>query len=177
MLPNDRKIIGYTSGVFDLFHIGHLNILRNAKSMCDHLIVGVTTDELVEQRKQKRPIIPFSERVEIVQAISFVGTAVAEDSFDKMLAWKRYRFDVTFKGSDWQGTDLWIQLEKDFAAVGVRVVYFPYTQDTSSTIIRETLRMIRDDNDYSTEADDAPAEGNVGNDEQTFELLTKKNVA
>lgn len=177
MNTKNKKCIGYTTGVFDLFHIGHLNILRNARSMCDHLIVGVTTDELVEQRKQKRPIIPFSERVEIVQAISFVGTAVAEDSLDKMLAWKRYRFDVVFKGSDWQGTDLWMQLEKDFAAVGVRVVYFPYTQDTSSSIIRETLRMIKSDSGSSVEAGNATSDGNVVDDGQTIELLTKKNVA
>lgn len=143
-MTQNSKIIGYTTGVFDLFHIGHLNILRNAKSMCDHLIVGVTTDELVEQRKNKRPIIPFIERVEILQEISFINTVVAQDSMDKMLAWNRYHFDIMFVGSDWQGTDSWRQLEKDFEAVGVKIIYFPYTKTTSSTKITEILNSFKD---------------------------------
>ena len=140
------KTVGYTTGVFDLFHIGHLNILRNAKSMCDHLIVGVTIDELVEQRKKKRPIIPFIERVEILQEISFIDTVVAQDSMDKMLAWNRYHFDIMFVGSDWQGSEKWNQIEKDFAAVNVRIIYFPYTKTTSSTKIMEILNSFKANN-------------------------------
>ena len=138
-MTQNNKIIGYVPGVFDLFHIGHLNILRNAKSMCDHLIVSVTTDELVVLQKNRNPIVPFLERVEILQAISYVDTVVAQDNLDKMNAWQRYKYDVIFVGSDWQGSERWIKIEGDLKPLGVKVIYFPYTKTTSSTKITEIL--------------------------------------
>ena len=131
--------IGYTTGVFDMFHIGHLNILRKAKEECDYLIVGVSTDELVNKYKNKTPIIPFDERCEIVQAIDYVDEVVAQESRDKFLAWEKYRFDKMFVGDDWKGKPLFVEVEDKLKKVGVEVVYFPYTKDTSSTILREML--------------------------------------
>lgn len=137
-----QKIIGYTTGVFDLFHIGHLNILKKAKEECDYLIVGVTTDEEVKRVKKKSPIIPFSERVEIVQAIRYVDEVVAEEDTDKLKSWEKLRFDRIFKGDDWKGTSKWNRYEKEFAKNGVEVVYFSYTKGTSSTEIRQVLQSI-----------------------------------
>lgn len=137
-----RKIVGYTTGVFDLFHIGHLNILKLAKEHCDFLIVAVTTDELVLHRKNKKAVIPFQERFEIISSIKYADQVVVEDDLDKWAAWERYRFDVIFKGDDWKGTPLWNEYEKKFTEAGVRVVYFPYTQNTSSSLIREFLERI-----------------------------------
>jgi glycerol-3-phosphate cytidylyltransferase len=134
-----KKIVGYTTGVFDLFHIGHLNVLRNAKSKCDHLIVGVTTDELSTYAKGKTPVIPFEERAEIVRSIKGVDEVVAQESYEKFAAWEQLKFDVMFVGDDWKGTEKWNQLEKEFAALGVKIVYFPYTTHISSTKIREVL--------------------------------------
>lgn len=137
----NNKRIGYTTGVFDMFHIGHLNILRRAKEMCDYLIVGVSTDELVESEKQKRPIIPFEERMEIVKSIRYVDEVVPQIDKDKLAAFHRLddRFNVMFVGSDWKGTPQWIEYEKQFAPYGVEIVYFPYTKGTSSTILREKI--------------------------------------
>ena len=132
------KIIGYTAGVYDLFHIGHLNLLRNARSMCDHLIVGVTTDELTAY-KYKTTVIPFKERLEILRAIRDVDTVVPQYDMDKMAAWKKLKFDVMFVGDDWYATPKWEQLEKDFKKVRVKIVYIPYTKGTSSTLINEIL--------------------------------------
>lgn len=140
---NGGKIIGYTSGVFDLFHVGHLNILRNAKSMCDHLVVGVSTDELVFEYKNKRPVIPFLERCEILQHIEYVDTVIAQDSMDKMKAWRMLKYDIMFVGDDWFETEKWRKLEEDFNQVGVRIVYFPYTKGTSSTKINNILSTFR----------------------------------
>ncbi len=134
-----RKIVGYTTGVFDLFHVGHLNILKRAKEHCDHLIVGVTTDELVLERKNKKTVIPFQERVEIISSIKYADQVVMENDLDKWAAWERYRFDVIFKGDDWKGTPLWNEYEKKFSKVGVKVMYFQYTRTTSSSLIREFL--------------------------------------
>ncbi|MGM0564477.1 MAG: adenylyltransferase/cytidyltransferase family protein [Pseudomonadota bacterium] len=136
------KIIGYTTGVYDLFHIGHLNVLRRAKMECDYLIVGVTTDELAYARKAKQPVIPFSERLAIVEAIKFVDEVVPQTHMDKFAAWKDLKFDRMFVGDDWKGTDKWNQLEKEFAEVGVEIVYFPYTEHTSSTFLRSVLEKI-----------------------------------
>lgn len=133
--------LGYTTGVFDMFHIGHLNILKRAKEQCEYLIVGVTTDELVSY-KNKRAIIPYEERMVIVESIKYVDQVVSQESMDKMAAWKKYKFDVMFVGSDWKGTDKWNKFEKEFAEVGVDIVYFPYTQCTSSTMLREVLEKI-----------------------------------
>lgn len=137
-------IIGYTTGVFDLFHIGHLNMLKNAKAMCDKLIVGVTTDELVSY-KNKRAVIPFEERLEIVRSIKYVDAAIAQESMDKFEAWKKLKFDIMFVGDDWYNTEKWNSYEKQFQEVGVRIVYFPYYKGTSSTLINETLLKLRNE--------------------------------
>ena len=134
-----KRIIGYTTGVFDLFHIGHLNILRRAKEQCDYLIVGVSTDELCESYKHKAPIIPFEERRAIVEAIRYVDKVVPQYDRDKFAAWQRLHFDRMFVGDDWKGTPLFEELEKQFAEVGVEIVYFPYTKGTSSTTLRDRL--------------------------------------
>ena len=135
--------IGYTTGVYDLFHIGHLNLLRKAKAQCDYLIVGVSTDDLVGY-KGKRAVIPFEERKEIVGAIRYVDEVVTQEDMDKLGAWKKYHFDVMFVGDDWKGTDKWNKIEAELKEVGAEVVYFPYTKGTSSTLINETLVKLRE---------------------------------
>lgn len=134
--------IGYTTGVYDLFHIGHLNLLKNSKGLCDKLIVGVSTDELV-QYKNKRAVISFEERLEIVRSIKYVDAAIPQESLDKFEAWEKLHFDILFVGDDWYENELWTSAEKKFQNVGVRIVYFPYTKGTSSTLINETLINLR----------------------------------
>tara|TARA_Y100001970_G_scaffold293982_1_gene445334 strand:+ start:34525 stop:34980 length:456 start_codon:yes stop_codon:yes gene_type:complete len=134
-----KKIIGYTSGVYDLFHVGHLNILENAKSLCDKLIVGVTTDELVNEYKGKSTVIPFAERIRIVKSIKHVDGVVPQVSMDKMEMWKRVKFDIMFVGDDWYKTDKWESLEEEFKRKDVKIIYFPYTKTTSSTIINSII--------------------------------------
>lgn len=134
-------IIGYTTGVFDMFHIGHLNILRRAKEQCDYLIVGVSTNELVEHDKHKTPIIPFEERCKIVEAIKYVDQVVPQPDKNKMGAWEKYHFDKMFVGSDWKGTPQWIEYEKQFSTIDVKIVYLSHTDGISSTMLRETLLM------------------------------------
>ena len=136
--------VGYTSGVFDLFHIGHLNLLKNAKSLCDKLIVGVTTDDLVAY-KNKRAVINEAERMEIVRNIKHVDVVVPQQDMDKMKMWERLKFDVMFVGDDWFENEKWKVFEKDFNDVGVKIVYFPYTHGTSSTLINATLENLRDE--------------------------------
>jgi glycerol-3-phosphate cytidylyltransferase len=133
--------IGYTTGVFDLFHIGHLNILKRAKEHCEFLIVGVTTDELVAYKNTKA-IIPYDERRTIVESIRYVDQVVPQESMDKMAAWEKYRFDVMFVGSDWQGTAKWNEYERQFKAVAVDIIYFPYTAGTSSTKLRDAIECL-----------------------------------
>lgn len=135
-------VIGYTTGVFDLFHIGHLNMLKNAKSLCDKLVVGVTTDELVSY-KHKQAVIPFEERLEIVRNIKFVDAAIPQDSMDKFEAWKKIKFDIMFVGDDWYDTEKWNDYEEQFRKVNVKIIYFPYYKGTSSTLINETLHNLR----------------------------------
>lgn len=130
--------IGYTSGVYDLFHIGHLNMLRNAKSLCDKLIVGVTTDELVSY-KNKKAVIPFHERIEIVRNIKCVDAVVPQSDMNKMMQWKKLKFDVIFVGDDWYNTDKWKEFELEFKQVDVQIVYFPYTKGISSTKLNAIL--------------------------------------
>lgn len=137
-------VIGYTTGVFDLFHVGHVNVLRNAKSMCDRLIVGVTVDELVAY-KNKKSVIPFEERIEIVRACKYVDLAVPQMTMDKLDALDRYKFDIMFVGDDWYKTDKWEEFDNDFTSKGVRIIYFPYTKSTSSTLINETLKNLRNE--------------------------------
>ena len=134
--------IGYAAGAFDLFHIGHLNILKHAKSECDYLIAGVVSDEMLLLTKGVEPVIPLAERLEIVGSIAFVDEAVAETVPDKLDMWRDLRFDVFFKGDDWRGTERGMRLEREFAVVGVEVVYFPYTMTTSSTVLRRALESL-----------------------------------
>lgn len=133
------RVVGYAPGAYDLFHIGHLNILKHAKSQCDYLIAGVVSDEMCLLTKGKLPVVPLDERLAIVGAISYVDEAVAEVVRDKTETWKSVQFDVIFKGDDWRGTPKGGKLEADFAELGVEVVYFPYTMHTSSTMLRHHL--------------------------------------
>ena len=138
----EKMVVGYTSGVYDLFHIGHLNLLKNAKGLCDKLIVGVTTDELVSY-KHKKAVIPFEERIEIVRNIKCVDAAIPQEDLDKYKMWQKLRFDILFVGDDWFQHPRWKSMEMKFNKVGVKVVYFPYTKGTSSTIINDTLNNLR----------------------------------
>ena len=135
--------VGYTSGVYDLFHVGHLNLLRNAKGMCEKLVVGVTTDELVSY-KNKKAVIPFMERMEIVRSNKYVDAVVPQESMDKFEMWQKLKFDVMFVGDDWFQSEKWEDLDNKFKEVGVKIVYFPYTKGTSSTLLNETLIKIRE---------------------------------
>lgn len=136
-------VIGYTTGVYDLFHIGHLNLLKNAKGMCDKLIVGVTIDELVEY-KGKSALIPFEDRIEIVRSIKYVDAAVPQYDMDKLTACKKLGAQILFVGDDWYNTDKWKEYEKEFEQQGIKIVYFPYTKGTSSTQIRKALSAVRE---------------------------------
>ena len=132
-------VIGYTTGVYDMFHIGHLNIIQRAKEQCDYLIVGVTTDELCKKRKNKLPVIPEADRIAIVRAIRYVDQVVPQNDMDKLKAVKIYHVNKVFVGSDWKDTPSWNQYEKEFAEVGCKVVYLDHTDGISSTILRERL--------------------------------------
>lgn len=134
--------VGYTTGVFDLFHIGHLNILKRARQQCDYLIVGVTTDEVVQEYKHKTPVIPFEERKAIVEAIKYVDKVIPQTSMDKYLAWEKEKFDVIFHGDDWKNSKMYDEMERKLKAVGVEFVYFPYTHGTSSTILTQAINNI-----------------------------------
>ena len=136
-------IIGYTSGVFDLFHIGHLNILRNARSLCDRLVVGITTDELLTEYKGKQAVIPFTERSEIVRSIKYVDAVVPQETMNKFDIWQKLQFDIMIVGDDWHQTPKWESYQKQFEEVGVRIAYFPYTKGTSSTLINDILQQTR----------------------------------
>jgi len=131
--------IGYTTGVFDMFHIGHLNILKRAKEQCDYLIVGVSTDALCLERKNKCPVICEGDRMEIVEAIKYVDKVVRQVDMNKLKAVVEYKADVVFVGSDWKGSAAWIEYEKEFAKVGCSVVYLEYTDGISSTVLRDRL--------------------------------------
>ena len=131
--------LGYTTGVFDMFHIGHLNILKNAKAQCEELIVGVSTDELVKEYKNKTPIIPFEERIEIVSAIKYVDRVVPQTTMNKMAAWEQLHFDALFHGTDWKGSKMYDEIIEQFKAVNVDMVFLPHTDGTSSTILTNVL--------------------------------------
>ena len=136
---NTTLRVGYAPGVYDLFHVGHLNILRHARSQCDRLIAGVVSDEMALLAKGRPPVVPLVERLEIVRNIRFVDEAVAETVPNKLDTWRQTPFDILFKGDDWRGTEKGERLERDFATVGVEIVYFPYTVHTSSTLLRRAL--------------------------------------
>ena len=134
--------VGYTAGVFDMFHIGHLNILMNAKRYCDYLIVAVSTDELSEKYKHKTPVIEFDDRVRIVQAIRYVDEVVPQTDYeDKLSAAKKYKIDVMFVGDDWKGTEKWDRIEQELNANGIDLIYLPYTHSVSSAMLREKTKM------------------------------------
>ena len=137
-------VIGYTTGVYDLFHVGHLNLLRNAKGMCDKLVVGVTVDDLVAY-KGKHSFIPFEDRIEIVRSIKYVDTAVPQYNMDKLSACKQLGATIMYVGDDWYGTEKWDAYEKQFSEAGIKIVYFPYTKGISSTKINAALNNLRDD--------------------------------
>jgi len=144
MLERGEKkiVIGYTSGVYDLFHIGHLNLLKNAKGLCDYLIVGVTSDELVAY-KNKKAVIPHQERMEIVRNIKSVDAVIPQYDMDKFKMWERLKFDIMFVGDDWFDTPKWKELDSKFKEVGVKIVYFPYTKGVSSSKINKALDDLR----------------------------------
>jgi len=140
-----NKIIGYTTGVYDMFHIGHLNIIRRAKQQCDYLIVGVSTDGLVNEEKNKTPVIPYEERTSIISAIKYVDKVVPQVNKNKMQAWEMYHFNRMFVGSDWQGTETWNQFEEQFNPLGVEIVYLPRTDGVSSTQLARVIKEILDE--------------------------------
>ncbi len=135
-------IIGYTTGVFDLFHIGHLNIIQRSKALCDFLIVGISTDELVFKEKKHYPIISFSDRCSIVQSIKYVDKIVPQVNKNKLEAWQKLKFNKMFVGSDWKGTDAWKQYEIDFKDKHVDIIYLDHTDGISSSILKEKLNLI-----------------------------------
>ena len=137
-MENKYKI-GYTTGVYDMFHIGHLNLLRRAKEQCDYLIVGVSTDECVRAYKHKTPVIPFGERKAIVESIKYVDEVVPQETMDKYAAWEKIHFNVLFHGDDWKGSSMYTEIEEKLRKHGVEFVYFPYTKNISSTVLREKL--------------------------------------
>jgi len=135
-------IIGYTTGVFDLFHIGHVNLLMNAKSMCDRLIVGVSVDKLAE-KKPRNTVIPFEERIQVVRACKYVDVAIPQIAQNKFEVWQKLKYNILFVGDDWYKTESWQDIEKELAKNEVKIIYFPYTHGTSSTIINNTIDQLR----------------------------------
>ena len=136
--------IGYTTGVFDLFHIGHLNIIKRAKEQCEHLIVGVSTDELVKEYKNKYPIIPFEERKQIIEALKYVDEVVPQTTMDKYAAWENLHYEALFHGDDWKNSDMYNKYLEEFEGTGVEFVFLPHTEGTSSTMLTEVLQTIRE---------------------------------
>lgn len=139
-----NKIIGYTTGVYDMFHVGHLHLLKKAKNHCDYLIVGVSSDKLVEQYKNKKPIIPFEHRLEIISSLSCVDEVIVQSHRDKVQQFHDVGYDVMFVGDDWKGTDLFISLEKYLKRHDASIKYFEYTKDVSSTKFTKILQDIYD---------------------------------
>lgn len=139
-MSQDREVVGYVPGGFDMFHVGHLNILKASRARCDRLIVGVASDEALFQMKGRLPVIPHQERMEIIASVGFVDDVVTDVSQDKRIAWRHHPFDILFKGDDWKDTPKGSRLEAEMAEVGARVEYLPYTPWTSSTMLREFLK-------------------------------------
>ncbi|MCR4926343.1 MAG: adenylyltransferase/cytidyltransferase family protein [Lachnospiraceae bacterium] len=138
-------VIGYTTGVYDMFHIGHLNLIRRAKEQCDYLIVGVSTDELVKHDKNKTPVIPYEERAAIIGALKYVDKVVPQPDKNKVGAWEKYHFDKMFVGDDWKGTDAWKRFEEQFRPLGVEIVYLPHTDGISSTLLTGVIKEMLDE--------------------------------
>ncbi|QSX09591.1 adenylyltransferase/cytidyltransferase family protein [Alkalibacter rhizosphaerae] len=139
-VERSRYHVGYTTGVFDLFHIGHLNLIKNAKALCDHLIVGVNTDELVKEYKGKVPVISFEQRLEIIGSIKYVDEAIAQTNLDKLEAWKTLHFDALFQGDDWKGHPRYIKTEADLKTVHSDMIFLPYTKEISTTLLIQKIR-------------------------------------
>lgn len=139
-MSQDREVVGYVPGGFDMFHVGHLNILKASRARCDRLIVGVASDEALFSMKGRLPVIPHQERMEIIASVGFVDDVVTDVSQDKRIAWRHHPFDILFKGDDWKDTPKGARLEAEMAEVGARVEYLPYTPWTSSTMLREFLK-------------------------------------
>ena len=137
--------IGYTTGVFDLFHIGHLNIIKRAKEQCERLIVGVSTDELVKEYKNKYPIIPYEERKQIIEALKYVDEVVPQTTMDKYAAWENLHYEALFHGDDWKNSDMYNKYLEEFEGTGVEFVFLPHTEGTSSTMLTEVLQTIREE--------------------------------
>lgn len=131
--------VGYVQGSFDMFHIGHLNLIKNAKSICDYLIVGVNSDELMKSFKHKAPIIPEDERLEIIEAIRYVDEAHIVTNRDKLEALDKFHYQALIMGDDWKGTDFYKKVEQQLKEKNAEVVYFPYTKTTSSTLLRDAI--------------------------------------
>jgi glycerol-3-phosphate cytidylyltransferase len=131
--------VGYTTGVFDMFHVGHLNILKRAKEQCDYLIVGVSTDENVLHYKHKRPVIPYEDRKAIVEAVRYVDEVVPQEDMDKFKAWSRLHFDALFHGDDWKGSAMYDEVEMKLKSVGCDMVFIPHTDGISSSMLRDRI--------------------------------------
>ena len=134
-----KQIIGYTAGVYDLFHIGHLNLLKNAKGLCDKLIVGISTDDLVKKKNGKGSTIPYEDRCEIVRSIKYVDAVIPQEEFDKVEICKKLKANYLFVGDDWYDSERFNNLEKELEKEGIKVIYFPYTKKISSTKIRKKM--------------------------------------
>jgi len=145
-IMKEDMVIGYTAGVYDMFHTGHLNLLKNAKGMCDKLIVGVTTDDLV-QYKGKRAVIPFEDRIEIIRSIRYVDAAVPQYDMNKLETCKKLNASIMFVGDDWYGTEKWKHYEEEFAREGIKIVYFPYTKGVSSTLLNQVLTKLQNEDE------------------------------
>lgn len=150
------RVVGYAPGVFDMFHVGHLNILERAKAQCDYLIVGVVSDDRVLTIKGAEPMIPLEERMELVSSLELVDRVVVDDSTDKVQMWERLHFDVIFKGDDWRGTAKGDRLERGMAEVGAMVVYFPYTEYISSTRLRALIEAANESYRRARLSDEGP---------------------
>lgn len=135
----EEKVIGFTAGTFDMFHIGHLNLLKNARSRCDYLIVGVNSDRLVEEYKGKKAVVPLEERMEIIRELRCVDEVIWIDSLNKEISWHQKHYHLLFIGDDWKGNPRWKQTEIQMAEYGVKVIYLPHTDGTTSTLLREKL--------------------------------------
>lgn len=140
MATHPRALVGYVPGGFDMLHVGHINILTAARERCDHLIVGVATDESLQKMKGRLPVIPHGERMRLVKELRIVDEVVPDLDQDKRIAWRNRHFDVLFKGDDWKGTEKGHRLEGELEEVGAQVVYLPYTHSTSSTMLRQFLQ-------------------------------------
>ena len=142
-MENKKYKIGYTQGTYDLFHMGHLNLIKHAKEQCDYLIVGINSDNLVKQYKNKKANIPENDRAKIVEALKYVKKVIIVDTLDKKNILNLIHFDVIFIGDDWKGNERWKNTEEELGKVGVPVIYLPHTNGISTSRI---IQKIKDEN-------------------------------